>query len=62
LPSRTPDIENVRILQSDVLLVCAYEDDEKCKRTGVDGKMTLTAFRDKLADIARTRVIVFCCA
>ncbi|MGD2108533.1 MAG: hypothetical protein PVI86_03985 [Phycisphaerae bacterium] len=46
----------------DVLLVCAYEDDEKCKKTGVDRQVTLTAFRDTLPDIPKSREIVFFCA
>ena len=41
------------------LLVCAYEDEGKCKRIQIDGALSLKEFQARLPDIPKNERIVF---
>ncbi len=41
------------------LLVCAYDDEQKCRDAGVTGSLTHRDFLAQLASIPRTREIIF---
>jgi hypothetical protein len=43
------------------LLVCAYADEEKCRKTGVAGALTYQQLRQRPPDIPKSREIVFFC-
>jgi hypothetical protein len=43
------------------LLVCAYADDDKCRKLGVEEGLTYHEFEQKLPDVSQDRGIVFYC-
>jgi rhodanese-related sulfurtransferase len=45
-----------------VLLVCAYDSDEKCRNNWIDGAITLNDFRAREAGLPKDREIIFYCA
>jgi hypothetical protein len=44
------------------LLVCAYEDDAKCRQIALDGAMSFSEFRSREASLDTEQEIVFYCA
>ncbi|HKA07797.1 MAG TPA: hypothetical protein VKD71_11110 [Gemmataceae bacterium] len=44
------------------LLVCAYDDEEKCRQNRLDGSMSLAEFRARESTIPKSREIIFYCA
>jgi hypothetical protein len=51
-----------RVTANQALLVCAYEDDDKCRALDVDGSISLTGFRSKTASLPKSQEIIFFCA
>ena len=47
---------------SDLLLVCAYDDEAKCRANQLRGATTLNEFRSRAASLPKDREIVFYCA
>ncbi len=43
------------------LLVCAYDDDQKCRAAGVTGSLTHREFVAQLASIPKDRELIFFC-
>lgn len=43
-------------------LVCAYEDDAKCRQMMLDGALSFSEFRARAGRIPRDQEIVFYCA
>ncbi|MFL6438828.1 MAG: hypothetical protein ACJ71Q_14710 [Terriglobales bacterium] len=41
------------------LLVCAYEDEAKCRMFNLDGSMSLTSFESKVKSLPKNQEIVF---
>ena len=44
------------------LLVCAYDNDEKCRQNWLDGAVTLAELQARAATLAKDREIIFYCA
>ena len=44
------------------LLVCAYEDEAKCRMINLEGSISLTSFQSRLASLPKTQEIIFYCA
>jgi hypothetical protein len=44
------------------LLVCAYDDEDKCSRMQLDGSMNLTAFRQRVPSLAKDQPVIFFCS
>jgi hypothetical protein len=44
------------------LLVCAYDDVEKCRRLGVPEATPLSDFQSQASSFAKSREVVFICA
>ena len=44
------------------VLVCAYEDEQKCKLVTLEGAISLAEFQRRLASLSRDQEIVFYCA
>jgi len=44
------------------LLVCAYEDEAKCRMINLEGSISLTSFQARLASLPKTQEIIFYCA
>lgn len=51
-----------KVERGSALLVCAYEDDEKCKQVHLEGAIFLSDFRSKLSSLPQNHEIVFYCA
>jgi hypothetical protein len=49
-----------RVQSGDALLVCAYDDEEKCRKLGLEEALTLADLQAR--DVPRDREIVFVCA
>jgi len=49
-----------RVQRGDALLVCAYDDEEKCRQFGLEEALTLAELQAR--DVPRDREIVFFCA
>jgi hypothetical protein len=43
------------------LLVCAYEDEARCRRLALDGAMSLPRFRTEAPTLPRDRELIFYC-
>ena len=41
------------------LLVCAYEDEAKCRMLNLDGSISLTSLQSRAASLAKTQEIIF---
>ncbi|MCA1584338.1 MAG: ArsR family transcriptional regulator [Acidobacteria bacterium] len=50
------------VRESDALLVCAYEDENKCRRIMLDGALSLAQFQDRLPSLPKDQEIIFYCA
>ena len=44
------------------LLVCAYDDDAKCRMINLEGSMSLTTFQSRAGSLPKTQEIIFFCA
>ncbi|MCJ7784218.1 MAG: hypothetical protein MUP41_09810 [Desulfobacterales bacterium] len=44
-----------------VLLVCAYEDEEKFRKLQLDGAISFNTFKSKLPSLSKDQEIVFYC-
>jgi hypothetical protein len=51
-----------KVNASQALLVCAYEDEAKCKVLNLDGSISLTNFQSKAAALPKNQEIIFFCA
>jgi hypothetical protein len=44
------------------VLVCAYEQDEKCNQVALDGSISLTQFQQRLPSLPKEQEVIFFCA
>lgn len=44
------------------MLVCAYEEAEKCNQVALEGSISLTQFQQRLPSLPREQEIIFFCA
>jgi hypothetical protein len=44
------------------MLVCAYEEEEKCNQVALEGSISLTQFQQRLPSLPREQEIIFFCA
>ena len=44
------------------LLVCAYDDDEKCRQYHLDGAIPMSEFRKRASSLAKNQEVIFYCA
>ena len=63
------DIERISVEEAhkktkanQALLVCAYEDDAKCRMLDLGGSISLTAFQAKAGSLPKSQEIIFFCA
>jgi len=57
-----PEEARQKAMSGSALLVCAYEDDEKCKRVLLEGAISLTEFKSKRPSLPKDQEIIFYCA
>ena len=63
------DIERVSVEEarrrtkpgSSSLLVCAYDDEEKCNKIKLEGAISLAELRAKMASVPKDRELIFYC-
>jgi hypothetical protein len=58
----TPEEVYQKLKTGKILLVCAYEDEEKFKKMRLEGAISLAEFKLKLPSLAKDQEIVFYCA
>ena len=51
-----------KVTAGTALLVCAYEDDERCRQMHLQGAMLFTEFKSKLPELPKDQEIIFYCA
>jgi hypothetical protein len=51
-----------KIKAGQALLVCAYEDEAKCRTFNLDGSISLTSFESKVGSLPKGQEIIFYCA
>jgi hypothetical protein len=63
------DIERITVEEAhrkvdahQALLVCAYEDDAKCRMINLEGSISLTSFESRAGSLPKTQEIIFYCA
>jgi hypothetical protein len=53
---------HAKVAAHQALLVCAYEDDAKCRVLNLDGSISLTSFQSRAASLPKNQDIIFFCA
>jgi hypothetical protein len=62
-PKRISPEEARRKIQSgEAILVCAYEDEEKCKKMMLESSISLKEMESKISSIPKEKEIIFYCA
>ena len=63
------DIERISVEQArrevnagEALLVCAYDDEAKCRMVNLEGSMSLTSLQSRVASVPKAQEIIFYCA
>lgn len=51
-----------KVQSDEAILVCAYDEEEKCRKVLLDGSMTMRQFRASLAKRRKEDEIIFYCA
>jgi len=51
-----------KVQANQALLVCAYEDDAKCRMVNLEGSIPLTSFQSRAAALPKNQEIIFFCA
>jgi hypothetical protein len=62
VPRITVEDARRRTRSGDALLVCAYVDEEKCRRTPLEGGITLSALESRLPSLPKSQELIFYCA
>ena len=57
-----PEEVRQKVTSGSALLVCAYEDEQKCERLRLDGSISLTEFKSRLSSLSKEDEIIFYCA
>ena len=57
-----PENMRPRLQSGALLLVCAYDDEEKFRKMHLEGALSLSEFKAKLPSIQKSEEIVFYCA
>jgi hypothetical protein len=55
----TPEEVHQKLETGKVLLVCAYEDEEKFKKLQLEGAISFNTFKSKLPSLSKDQEIVF---
>lgn len=46
---------------ADALIVCAYDNEQKCRKNRIAGALTLGELRDRESDLSMQRPLIFYC-
>ena len=58
----SPNDVHERLESGEALLVCAYSDEETCKKMNLQGSISLIEFESNLSSLSKEKEIVFYCA
>lgn len=58
----SPEAAYDHVKSGEAILVCAYDDDERCKRIQIDGGITLHQLESQLESLQAKKEIIFYCA
>lgn len=58
----SPEEVQKKLRSGEVLLVCAYEDDEKFKAFHLEGAIAFNEFKSRLPSLSKDEEVVFYCA
>ena len=58
----SPEQARQKVTTDQALLVCAYEDEAKCRMINLDGSISLTTLQSRLGSLPKTQEIIFYCA
>ena len=59
-PVRIPAEEaRNKVLSGQALLVCAYEDEEKFRKSNLEGAISLQEFRNRIPSLSKEQEIIF---
>lgn len=61
-PRITPEEARPKVQHGDALLVCAYDDQEKCRNLHLEGAMDMQELQEKLPELDKEQEIIFYCA
>lgn len=61
-PRITPEEARTKVQHGDALLVCAYDDQEKCRDLHLEGAIDMQELQEKLPDLDKEQEIIFYCA
>ena len=50
------------VTSGSALLVCAYEQDEKCNQIALEGSIPLSQFQQRLPSLSKDQELIFFCA
>lgn len=50
------------VMAGRALLVCAYEDEQKCSKVNLQGSINMAQFTSRLASVPKDQEIIFYCA
>lgn len=51
-----------KVSAGDALLVCAYDDEQKCNKIHLEGSINMAQFTGRVATLAKEQEIIFYCA
>ncbi len=58
----SPEEVNKKLKAGSVLLVCAYDDEEKFRTLHLEGALSFNQFKSKFPSLSKDQEIVFYCA
>jgi hypothetical protein len=58
----SPEEVNKKLKAGSVLLVCAYDDEDKFRMFHLEGALSFNQFKSKLPSLSKDQEIVFYCA
>jgi hypothetical protein len=51
-----------KVNANQALLVCAYDDEAKCRMVNLEGSISLKSFQSRLASLPKSQEVIFYCA
>ena len=51
-----------KVNANQALLVCAYDDEAKCRMVNLEGSISLTSLRSRMGSLPKTQALIFYCA
>ena len=55
----TPQQAHTHVESNQALLVCAYEDEAKCRVLNLEDSISFTSFQSRVASLPKTQEIIF---